>query len=254
MTGVAEDVQERHLFVSWRDPTGSIHPVGRLVRRLGVDGESYRFAYLKMAELLEEFEPLPGLPDLHRLYKSTRLFPVFANRVMPRSRPDFDLLASRVHLGGDADPFEVLARSGGRRLTDRIEVFAPPERTAEGDSNVLFLVRGIRHVPGAEEAVAELAVGDQLAVVDQPDNQFNPRAMVMRVSDGRHIGWIPDYLVEHIHELLQLNDSEPVVTVEHVNEASVAAHLRLLCRLRAPWPEMYVPFADAAFQPLVDLG
>src|SRR5690606_21214710 len=93
--------QERSLFVSWRDPIGSIHPIGLLVRRSGPEGERYSFAYLKMAEKLPELEPLPGLPDLHRRYDNEHLFPVFANRVMPRSRPDYDLLASRVDLSGD---------------------------------------------------------------------------------------------------------------------------------------------------------
>lgn len=140
MITAGQHVQERHLFVSWRDPeVGSIHPIGRLVRRTTEDGESYSFAYLKNAERLERFEPLPGLPDLHQRYDSHVLFPVFANRVMPRSRPDYDLLASRADLTGDADPFEVLARSGGRRATDRIEVFAGPERTATGESKLLFL-------------------------------------------------------------------------------------------------------------------
>ncbi len=113
MMTVGQAAQERHLFVSWRDPeVGSIHPIGRLVRRSAQDGESYSFAYLKNAERLERFDPLPGLPQLHERYDSQVLFPVFANRVMPRSRPDYDMLASRVDLAGDADPFEVLARSG----------------------------------------------------------------------------------------------------------------------------------------------
>jgi len=254
MTDQPDQGQERRLFVSWRDPVGSIHPIGCLVRRVGPDGEAYRFSYLKTAEQLDDFEPLPGLPDLHHRYESDRLFPVFANRVMPRTRPDFDLLASRVDLGRDADPFEVLARSGGRRVTDRIEVFAPPERTPAGESTALFLVRGIRHVDGAADAVAALAVGDRLLITDQRDNGFHPRAVIVRISDGRQIGWVPDYLVEHVHELRQLNGEDPVVTVEHVNDATVAAHMRLLCRLRAPWPDGYTPFADAVFQPLADLG
>ncbi|HUP68220.1 MAG TPA: hypothetical protein VM142_00220 [Acidimicrobiales bacterium] len=254
MTDLPDVNQERRLFVSWQDPAGSIHPIGCLVRRVGPEGETYRFAYLKMAESLEGFEPLPGLPDLHQRYESTRLFPVFANRVMPRTRPDFDLLASSVDLGGDADPFEVLARSGGRRVTDRIEVFAPPERTVDGTSTVLFLVRGIRHVPGAADAVAALAVGDRLVLAEERDNAFNPRAILVRVSDGRQVGWLPDYLVEYLHELGQLIGEHPVVTVEHVNDITVATHLRLLCRLRAPWPAGYVPFADATFQPLAPMG
>lgn len=255
MTETAERTQERRLFVSWRDPdVGAIYPVGCLVRRIGPEGERYSFSYLKMAERLEGFEPLPGLPILHDRYDSDRLFPVFANRVMPRSRPDFDLLASRLDLRGDADPFEVLARSGGRRATDRIEVFAGPERNANGESTVLFFVRGIRHVPGAADAVADLSAGDRLVLVDDPDNDNNPRALLLRVSDGRQVGWVPDYLVEHAHELRELNHEDPVVVVEHVNDATVAPHLRLLCRLVAPWPQGYVPFSDARFEPLADLG
>jgi hypothetical protein len=44
-----------------------------------------------------------------------------------------------------------------------------------------------------------------------------------------------------------------VVVVEHVNDATVPAHMRLLCRLTAPWPDGYVPFSDASFQTLAPL-
>ncbi|CAN5294801.1 hypothetical protein BH18ACT4_BH18ACT4_14640 [soil metagenome] len=247
--------RQRSLFVSWRDPdVGSIFPIGRLIRRIGPEGERYSFAYLKRAERLDRFEPLPGLPNLHDRYDSDRLFPVFANRVMPRSRPDYDLLASRVDLEGDADPFEVLARTGGRRATDRIEVFAGPERTVEGESRALFFARGIRHVDGAADAVATLRPGDRLALVDDTQNELNPRAMLLRISDGRQVGWIPDYLVDHVYELRELNGADAIVVVEHVNDDAVAAHMRLLCRLRAPWPDGYVAFSGPDFQPLVDLG
>jgi hypothetical protein len=63
-----------------------------------------------------------------------------------------------------------------------------------------------------------------------------------------------DYLVDHIHELRQLNGHDPRVVVEHVNDRTSAPHLRLLCRLSAPWPQGYQPFSNAQFQPLVDLG
>lgn len=253
MTGTTA-LQQRSLFVAWRDPeSGSIHPIGELIRTLRPDGEHYSFAYLELAERLPGFEPLPGLPDLHRCYRANRLFPVFANRVMPRTRPEFDLLARSVDLAGDADPFEVLARSGGRRATDRIEVFLPPERTPDGHSCVLFFVRGIRHIEGASDAVARLHPGDRLVLVDDPTNAFNTRALVLRASDGHQVGWIPDYLVGHVHELHQLNRREPNVTVEHVNDATVAGHIRLLCRLAAPWPDGYEPFSDAAFHTLAPL-
>lgn len=248
-------VQERCLYVSWRDPTsGSIHPVGLLVRRHDADGDHYSFAYLKLAESLAGFSPLPGLPDLHARYDSRHLFPTFANRVMPRSRPDFDLLASRVDLSGEADPFEVLARAGGRRATDRIEVFAGPQRSSTGESTCLFFARGMRHIEGAADAVSDLNVGDELLLVDDRTNAHNSRAVLLHAQDRRPVGYAPDYLVEHIHELRQLNGQDPQVIVEHVNDQRSAPHLRLLCRLSAAWPAGYQPFSDARFQPLADLG
>jgi hypothetical protein len=250
----ADEHRERRLYVSWRASVGSIHPIGLLIRRWGHDGERFVFTYLKAAELLadpEGFRPLPGLPELHRRYESPTLFPVFANRVMPRTRPDFDLLARRVDIEGEADPFEVMVRSGGLRQTDRIEVFAGPEHTADDRSSCLFFARGIRHVPGAAEAVDDLTVGDELRLAADQRNQFNQRALRLLVSDGRPVGYAPDYLVEHVHELTDLNAVPPHITVEHVNDATAAPHLRLLCRLDAPWPPNYVAFSDARFQPLV---
>lgn len=173
--------------------------------------------------------------------------------MMPRSRPDYDLLAARVDLAGDADPFEVLARTGGRRATDRIEVFAGPHRTEDGQSCVLFFVRGIRHVDRAAEAVASLRRGDRLQLVDDRGNPYNPRALILLVADGRQVGWVPDYLVEHVHELRELNGEDPAVLVEHVNDETAAPHMRLLCRLQAPWPDGYEPFSGEEFEPLVDI-
>lgn len=242
----------REVYVSWRDPGGSIHPVGRLGRSLHEDGsESYSFTYLKMAEILEGFEPLPGLPELHRRYTSTHLFPVFANRSMPRSRPEFDILARRVDLAGDADPFEVLARGGGRRATDRIEVFLAPERQPDGSGCALFFVRGIRHVPGAEEALCDLRRGERLELVPDAGNRFNARALIVSAASQQHLGYVPDYLVEFIHEVQALTDTPVEITVEHVNDGLAPSHMRLLCRVTAPWPEGYEPFSDAQFQPLV---
>jgi hypothetical protein len=249
----AGEQREQRLYVSWRAPEGSIHPIGLLIRRCDGDGEQFVFSYLKLAEQLHGFRPLPGLPDLYERYESPALFPVFANRVMPRSRPDFDQLAQRVDLSGDTDPFEVMARSGGLRQTDRVEVFSPPVHTHDDRSSCLFFARGIRHLPGAAAVVDELAAGDELVLAADPENQFNPRALLLLVVDGRAAGYVPDYLVEHIHELTHLNRAEPLITVEHVNDAATAPHLRLLCRLDAPWPTGYEAFSDARFRPLAPI-
>ena len=255
MSDVPDRQVPRRLFVAWRNPDSrQIIPVGLLLQGHESGAPGYTFVYLKIAETLEGFHPLPGLPDLHRRYDSRSLFPVFANRIMPRERPDYPEYISGLDLAPDSDPFEVLQRSAGARATDRIEVFAAPQRTSSDEARSLFFVRGIRHLPGALDAVNEIRMGDRLTLIDEPDNQVNGHAMLLAGPHEVPIGWVPDYLVEHLHDLRNLNDADPVVTVEHVNGVDVAPHMRVLCRLTARWPAGYEPFDAIDFQPAVSLS
>ena len=245
---------DRRLFATWRHPEGLISPVGILTRRVAdqPDGEVlFRFVYVKAAEQLDGFKHLPGLPDLHRVYESVRLFPVFRNRQMPRQRPDYEDYVRELDLDAGTDPFEVLGRSEGQRATDRIEVFAYPERTPEGDLKTLFFARGIRHLPGAADAVSDVRPGDVLDLVDDTDNDVNPRAMLMSNRTDETVGWVPNYLVDMIHELRESFEVDVEITAEHVNPETTPPHMRLLCRLRAPWPDGYEPLSASEFQPIV---
>ena len=207
----------------------------------------------KIAERLTEdgFPLLPGLPDLHQVYGSEELFPVFRKRQMPRQRPDYGEYLEKLGLELETDPFEVMARNEGRKLTDRIEVFTPPVRTDGGDLTTLFFARGIRHRDGASDAVVDLSVGDRLVLVDEPDNKVNPLAIHIDTPLGEPIGWIPNYLVNTVHDLRELaGDNAATITVEHVNPPEVAPYMRLICRLSSPWPDGYQPFSDPDFQPI----
>ncbi|CCM61777.1 hypothetical protein BN381_10008 [Candidatus Microthrix parvicella RN1] len=128
----------------------------------------FRFVYLKGAERDADFPGLQGLMDLHSAYESTALFPVFANRLMPRDRADYGSFMEQLDLSVEADPFEVLGRSEGVRATDRVEVFPGAEVNSEGRLCTLFFGRGTRHIEGASEAVNELRRGDHLALVPNP--------------------------------------------------------------------------------------
>ena len=240
---------DRPLYATWRNPYGLIRPVGVLTRHFAPGGESYRFVYLKAAEQFDGFRCLPGLPDLHRVYESERLFPVFHNRLMPRSRPDYSQFVGELALDVETDPFEVLIRSEGWRATDRIEVFAHPERAPDGALTTLFFVRGIRHLDGAAAAVDEVQAGDVLELEDEPDNPVNPRAILVSTRTGCRVGWAPDCLVGTVHELMDLG-STVEVTAENVNPETSPPHMRLLCRLRAPWPDGYEPLSGPEYQPI----
>ena len=253
----AQATQQRRLFVAWRDPeTRRIQPVGIFVQRAGAHGLTvFAFAYLKQAERLDRFTPFASFPDLHRAYKSEGLFPMFANRLMPRERPDYGAYVERLDLSVNADPFEVLGRSGGRKTTDRVEVFPEPEvDQASRGYCCLFFARGIRHVEGAADAVAKLDKGDALTLVDDPTNPVNRRAFLLHDPTGSRVGYVPDYLVEFLRDTRELCHREPEVTVEHVNPPEAPAHLRLLCRVRTCRPQGYEPFSGPEFQALVDIG
>ena len=242
------ELVERRLYATWRNPKGLIRPVGVLTRRATTHGESYRFVYLKAAEQFDGFNCLPGLPDLHSVYESGRLFPVFRNRLMPRRRPDYDDFLRRLALDAEPDPFEVLIRSEGWRATDRIEVFAHPDRTSDGELTTLFFARGIRHLDGAAEAVGEVRTGDVLRLEDEPNNPVNRRAILVSTRTGRSVGWVPDCLLEMVHDLREMGVVE--VTAEHVNSDTSPPHMRLLCRLTAPWPDDYEPLSGPDYQPI----
>ncbi|MEG3979147.1 DNA-binding protein, partial [Microcoleus sp. herbarium8] len=77
------------LFLAWQNPgSGSWFPIGRLT----FNGKEYQFNYTNgvlEAKLKCGFELLPSFPDFNNVYTSQKLFPLFSNRVMPRSRPDY---------------------------------------------------------------------------------------------------------------------------------------------------------------------
>lgn len=241
-----------HLFVAWRDAADSrIHPVGRLTCEPHDAG--YAFRYLNNVKSLERFSVLPGFPELDIVYRSDSLFPLFEVRIMSRRRPDYAHYVRSLGLNDENhDPFILLARSEGWKSTDRLEVFAAPRRVEDTDLGCsLFFLRGLRYHPGAAEVVDSLKQGDALAIRREPTNEVNPLA-VQVLRGGAVLGHIPDYLVDHVHEVWHECGRDAVeVTVEHVNPDTSGSHMRLLCRLESCWPDSYEPFSDGRFLPLI---
>ncbi len=241
------------LYVTRRQPNGLIEPIGILTRHVSDKSgkELFRFVYLKSVEQLGEIRDLPEFPDLYRVYESEHLFPVFQHRMMSRRRPDYGDYVRELNLDTTSDPFLVLARSEGEKVTDYIEVFAPPERTAEGDLQTRFFARGIRHLAGAADAVDDVQPGEVLRLEDDADNSVNSLAVWLSRETNQKVGWVPNYLVDMVHELRNSFEVEVKVTADHVNPKTSPPQVRLLCRLRAPWPKGYEPLSAPEFQPIV---
>jgi hypothetical protein len=239
----------RRLAVAWQHPvTRAIEPVGLLE----CDEEGYRFHYIRNALGVDGFRPLLGFPDLHSTYESPRLFPLFAERVMDARRRDYGSYLTQLHLPEDAEPFELLGRSGGHRKGDTIQLYPEPLVAPDGSTRSIFLVNGVRHVlaedPTAEQRFATLQPEEQLVLIDEPDNDWNKRAILVSARDGQRLGWVPDLLLDYLHTVR--DQGEPSLVVEHVNGPEAPPHLRLLVRLNGYAPAGYRPFTGSRWEPV----
>jgi hypothetical protein len=244
------------LFLAWRSSrTRSWYTVGRLTTN-GL----YRFVYThgaEEAELHGGFVAIPGFPDRHRVYESEALFPLFSNRLLPRSRPDYadwiEWLSLPEH---DDDPVALLARSGGQRATDSFEVYPAPERRPDGSYHVHFFAHGLRHFPPSSvERASRLQPGDPLLLMHDFQNSTDPRALMMRTAeqaagDIHAVGFCPRYLLTDVLELLGRSPDSARVAVERVNPPPAPTQFRLLCNLTLHWPADFAPFSGPAHQPI----
>lgn len=209
----------------------------------GPDGWS--FHYLKRALDDPAFTPLFGFDDLDRGYHSRRLFPLFSQRLMSGRRPDRPAYLEALALGPDARQFDVLARSGGRRAGDAVELLPVPGVGPGQCTEAYFLVHGVRHVPGAGDAIASLDEGQRLDLVDEPGNPVDPRALIVASDTGRSLGYVPAPLVPYVHAVREADDS--VLTVVRASGPQVGSHLRLLVRLDGHYRRDEAPFSGSAW-------
>jgi len=139
---------------------------------------------------------------------------------------------------------------GGRRATDLVEIF--PDWTLEPTGERIqtrLLVRGVQHVPGAEERIERLRSGEALHCTRDPENPINPQAIRLRTEDGIDVGFVPDYLAADLTTLLD-NGTELDVRVQRVNPPPGPRHHRVLCVLSTRAGVGVVGYRGETFRPL----
>ena len=229
------------LAVTWQHPgTRRTTAVGLLTH---VDS-AYRFCYLRSAGAVEGFQPFLGFPDLERRYEAPALFPLFAQRVMRRSRPDFARHRRALRLEEDASDWSILGRSQGKREGDGMCVFPEPNVDEAGVTSSTFFVIGLsdrmRQDPRVEPALLRLAVGDRLRLLDDRTTVEDARALLVVEGTGVALAWLPGPLLSHLDTIS--SSGAPELTVVGTNGADVPPACRLLVMLRGLAPVGYRPF------------
>ncbi len=240
------------LFLAWQNPVSRAwFPVGRLDFESGL----YRFAYTQGAITAQQegsFEPLFAFPELAQVYESVELFPLFANRLMRRSRPEFpDFVQWLNVLENEADPITLLARSGGDRVTDHLEVFPCPKRDEQGQYHLHFFSHGLRHLPPETKPfIHQLKLADRLYVAHDGQNPYDKKALLLRTKNPTIVGYCPRYLANEVFDLYHRNPEKLTVTVERINPPPTPLKLSLLCHMTIDCAIGFQLFSSQDYQPL----
>lgn len=241
----------RELFVTWQDPESRRWlPVGRLT----FDGKVYRFVYTRGASLSENFIPFPRMRKLEAAYESNELFPMFANRLLAKSRPEYKNYLKWMSLHDDQsnDLLSMLGITGGMRKTDSLQMFPCPEQDLEGRYKVSFFCHGLSHLPQyIVEKVNSLHPGERLFLMLDVQNEADSLAVALRTDDpATIIGYCPRYFNKDFQKLLTACPPMDIkVIVKNVNR-DAPIQLRLLCKLTSPWPAGFQPCGGELFQPI----
>lgn len=237
------------LFVAWQDPIEKHWlPVGKLTFNDGI----YRFTYTKGAKNAKKFMPFGRMTKLDQVYESVELFPLFSNRLLSKSRPEYQEFLHWLKIHEDeANPLALLALTEGKRETDNLEIFPCPEKSSGGKFKVKFFAHGIQYLPQfAANMIGDLKVGEPLLLMSDLQNPFDRHAIAIRSNSTVILGYSPRYLSCDFNELLKKCDLEDVVvSVEQVN-LDAPLQLRLLCQIEAPWPASFKPCSTENYFPL----
>ena len=194
------------------------------------------------------------MDHLDQIYESDELFPLFANRLLPKSRPEYEayLRWSGFDISNPPDPILVLGVTEGIRQTDAVEVFPCPVPDVGGCYLNKFFLHGIRWMaPAAIERISRLSAGEKLKIMLDVQNEHDAYAVAVRTESERlQIGFVPRYLAYDVHHLLEQCGADVIeLGVACVNPDAPAQN-RVLCRMRACWPDGFQPCAGEDFTPI----
>jgi len=240
------------LIFTWENPKNNEQiPVGRLSFKVG----KYIFQYTYGAKYALEsgyFKPFSQMEDLDSRYVAHELFPIFKNRLLQKSRPEYDDYLSWLNLPeGHLSPIDELAKSGGGRVTDNLQLY-PLVMKNKGFYDVTFYSHGIRNLaPNQIKRIDRLNPGAKLYFMQDIQNNTDSPALALRTDDPPvPVGYAPRFWVPEFKKLA--NDNGPqnvIIKVEKINR-NAPLQFKLLCRLKTIWPDKFKPFDNLLFQKL----
>lgn len=217
------------VYLAWQSPdTRDWHVVGALTQI----SNGYEFHYTKGALSAKKFVPFSGMENINKSYVSEELFPLFYNRLLSNRRPEYPKFIQWLGLSEDqATPMNILARSGGLRGTDQLQMFRKIEVGGAGSYEHFFFAHGLSHLTkSAQKRVDTLKEGERLLLCFDCQNSHDENAVIIRTDDPAEIiGYCPRYLAKDISTLLNISESL-TVSVEKIAK-DAPSNYRLMCKV-----------------------
>lgn len=236
------------LIVAWRNPkTRAWIPVGSLK----YEDNKYFFHYTNGAKSTE-FIPFGKLEDKNEVYESDTLFPIFLNRLLSKSRPEYEDYLNWLDIEIEKNnPLLELSRSRGIRATDELQLFPLPEKNQDGNYEVLFFSHGISHMSDSyTKRISTLHENEKLLILQDVQNEYDKNALLLRTKSDpvELLGYCPAFFVKDFQKIMKINgNSNVTVQVKKINY-DAPLQLKLLCKFTAKWPDGFISFDSAAFQ------
>ena len=226
------------VYLAWQDQTTKKwHVIGRLSRT----AVGYAFRYTNGAKNVWPSSALPNMPDHAQAYRSTELFALFKNRLMPKSRPDYQNYMSWLGIDNKkslSDDLAVLAISGGEKETDFFRIIPELESTSNGNCIIKFYAHGLSDLDEhANQRTLNLNKGARLYLMHDFQNKFDKCALILRTDEPPClVGYVPAFFTQFILSLKNKENGSDVVKVEvlQVNK-NAPVQMRLLCELTTPY-------------------
>lgn len=216
------------LYVAWQQPKSNEWIV---VAKLHSVRGSYQFSYTRGALRAKGFQPFHPMNKLDVIYEAPVLLPLFSNRLINKSRPDYKSYLRWLGLAAYADdPMTMLALTGGIRETDSIELFQPPQYAMGLEFQLDFFARGLSYLPKETiNLVSQLNVGSELFLMKDCQSSFDSLALALRSSSAPvFAGYCPKYYAQDFRALLDEQNTGLRVCVKCVN-LDAPLNMRLLC-------------------------
>lgn len=218
-----------YVYLVWKEPkTRRNHIVGQLSK----NGQ-FEFSYGHEIEKAIEngFKPLISFEDINKMYKSDTLFPTFTSRLPDKKRNGLEKILSKYGLV-EYDSYKLLKRSGARLPIDNLEFIDPILDEYNENIKRIFYIAGSRHRIGCDGHncnCLDLEVGDQLKLVLNPENLFDPYAIEITDKKENKLGFVPRYFSEGI--TMSLNQGKKykctVLEVDKNNECQECIKIEL---------------------------